>query len=180
MKFNQRRQFAQVALFSFMALCAGSAFAQTERPAPGLPTKGAPGSIIVPSGAPTAIAAPNAYIKICKQTTTSNPVSGSFTFTIDSVVPLTPPTPTRTVIVPVGGCSGGLMVDAGKQVRISEQPQANIAVSAITVTGPGSLVSTNPAKTTAIVLAPPLTTVVTFVNRKTIVKFDKDVSPPKM
>ena len=38
MKFNQRRQLAQVALFSLMALGAGSAFAQTERPAPGLPS----------------------------------------------------------------------------------------------------------------------------------------------
>lgn len=50
MKFNQRRQFVQVALFSLMALGAGSAFAQTERAAPGLPspsTPGAPGSIIV-------------------------------------------------------------------------------------------------------------------------------------
>ena len=34
MKFNQRRQLAQVALFSLMALGAGSAFAQTERGAP--------------------------------------------------------------------------------------------------------------------------------------------------
>jgi len=33
MKLNLRRQFAQVALFSLMALGAGSAFAQTERPA---------------------------------------------------------------------------------------------------------------------------------------------------
>ena len=33
MKLNPRRQFAQVALFSLMALGAGSAFAQTERPA---------------------------------------------------------------------------------------------------------------------------------------------------
>ena len=38
MKFNQRRQLAQVALFSLMALGAGSAFAQAERPAPGLPS----------------------------------------------------------------------------------------------------------------------------------------------
>ena len=33
MKLNPRRQFAQAALFSLMALGAGSAFAQTERPA---------------------------------------------------------------------------------------------------------------------------------------------------
>ena len=38
MKFNQRRQLAQVAFFSLMALGADSAFAQTERPAPGLPS----------------------------------------------------------------------------------------------------------------------------------------------
>ena len=38
MKLNQRRQFAQVALFSLMALGAGTAFAQAERGAPGLPS----------------------------------------------------------------------------------------------------------------------------------------------
>ena len=38
MKFNQRRQFVQVALFSLMALGAGTAFAQAERGAPGLPS----------------------------------------------------------------------------------------------------------------------------------------------
>lgn len=42
MKFNQRRQFAQVALFSLMALGEGSAFAQTERGAPGLPSPTSP------------------------------------------------------------------------------------------------------------------------------------------
>lgn len=83
-------------------------------------------------------------------------------------------------MVPVGGCSGEIMVDGDAQVRISEQPQANIAVSAVTVTGVGSLVSTNPAKTTAIVLTPGLTTVVTFVNRKKFVPIDVDVNKPKM
>ena len=38
MKFNQRRQFVQVALFPLMALGAGTAFAQAERGAPGLPS----------------------------------------------------------------------------------------------------------------------------------------------
>ena len=38
MKLNSRRHLAQVALFSLLALGAGSAFAQTERPAPGLPS----------------------------------------------------------------------------------------------------------------------------------------------
>lgn len=37
-----------------------------------------------------AVARPNAYIKICKQTTGPNPVSGSFTFTIDPVIPHPP------------------------------------------------------------------------------------------
>lgn len=113
-----------------------------------------------------AAAAPNAYVKVCNQTVASNPVSGSFTFSIDEVTPTSPVTPTRTVMVPVGGCSGGVMVDAGTQIRVREQPGVNIGVNAVTVTGVGTLVSTNPAKTTAIVLAPPLTTVVTFVNQK--------------
>lgn len=38
MKFNKLRQFAQVVLFSLMALGAGSAFAQAERAALGLPS----------------------------------------------------------------------------------------------------------------------------------------------
>ena len=38
MKFNSRRQLAQVALFSLLTLGAGSAFAQAERGAPGLPS----------------------------------------------------------------------------------------------------------------------------------------------
>ena len=117
--------------------------------------------------APTdAVAAPKAYVQVCNQTGLSNPVSGSFTFSIIEVIPTSPPTPPRTVIVPIGSCSGGVMVDAGTQIRVSEQPQPNIAVSAITVTGVGSLVSTNLPNRTAIVMAPPLTTVVTFVNRK--------------
>lgn len=45
MKLNLRRQFAQVALFSLMALGAGSAFAQTERAAPGLPSPTSPTGI---------------------------------------------------------------------------------------------------------------------------------------
>ena len=36
MKFNQRRQFAQVALFSLMALGTGTAFAQASPATPGL------------------------------------------------------------------------------------------------------------------------------------------------
>lgn len=126
-----------------------------------------------------AVAAPKAYVQVCKQTTPSNPVSGSFTFTIDEVIPTSPGTPTRTVIVPVGGCSGGVMVDAGKQIRVSEQPRVNIAVSAVTVTGVGSLVSTNPAKTTAIVLTPPLTTVVTFVNKKSSIALPVEANVKK-
>ena len=44
MKLNQRRKLAQVTLFSLMALGAGSAFAQTERGTPGLPSpSGQPG-----------------------------------------------------------------------------------------------------------------------------------------
>ena len=44
MKLNSRRQLAQVALFSLMALGAGSAFAQAERGTPGLPSPaGQPG-----------------------------------------------------------------------------------------------------------------------------------------
>ena len=51
MKFNQRRHVAHVALFSLMALGAGSAFAQTERPAPGLPSpsSGPAGLLISPA-----------------------------------------------------------------------------------------------------------------------------------
>lgn len=114
-----------------------------------------------------AVAAPNAYVKVCKQTVPSNPVSGSFTFTIDEVIPTSGGgTPTRTVIVPVGGCSGDIGVAVASQIRVREQPRANTAVSAITATGAGSLVSTNLANRTAIVMAPPFTTVVTFVNKK--------------
>ena len=57
MKFNQRRQFAQVALFSLMALGAGSAFAQTERPAPGLPSPSGPGISISPAQFSTSLQA---------------------------------------------------------------------------------------------------------------------------
>ena len=52
MKFNQRRQLAQVALFSLLALGAGSAFAQTERPAPGLPSPSGPAGIAQERGTP--------------------------------------------------------------------------------------------------------------------------------
>ena len=45
MKLNSRRQLAQVALFSLLALGAGSAFAQTERPAPGLTSPSGPAGI---------------------------------------------------------------------------------------------------------------------------------------
>lgn len=168
MKLNQRRQFAQVALFSLMALGAGSAFAQTERAAPGLPSGPSQGNITASPGAKAAIAQPNAYVKVCKQTSTSNPVGGSFTFTIDEVIPTSPGTPTRTVIVPVGGCSGVIGVAVASQIRVREQPRANTAVSSITVTGAGSLVSTNLPNRTAIVMSAPFTAVVTFVNRKPI------------
>ena len=57
MKFNQRRQLAQVALFSLMALGAGSAFAQTERPAPGLPSPSGPGISISPAQFSTSLQA---------------------------------------------------------------------------------------------------------------------------
>lgn len=127
-----------------------------------------------------AVAAPKAYVQVCNQTVPANPVTGSFTFTIDEVIPTSPATPTRTVVVPVGGCSGALMVHAGTQIRVREQPGVNIAVSAVTVTGVGNLVSTNPAKTTAIVFAPPLTTVVTFVNKKKLVAIDVNANRPKM
>ena len=45
MKLNPRRQFAQVALFSLMALGTGTAFAQTERGTPGLPSPSGPAGI---------------------------------------------------------------------------------------------------------------------------------------
>ena len=59
MEFNQRRQLAQVALFSLMALGAGSAFAQTERPAPGLPSpsSGPAGLLISPAQFSTSLQA---------------------------------------------------------------------------------------------------------------------------
>lgn len=126
-----------------------------------------------------AVAAPKAYVQVCKQTTPSNPVSGSFTFTIDEVIPTSPGTPTRTVIVPVGGCSGNIGVAVASQIRVSEQPRVNIAVSAITVTGAGSPVSTNLANRTAIVMAPPFTTVVTFVNKNSLIAFPVDANVKK-
>ena len=49
MKLNSRRQFTQIALFSLFALGAGSAFAQAERPAPGLPSPSGPGISISPA-----------------------------------------------------------------------------------------------------------------------------------
>lgn len=127
-----------------------------------------------------AVAAPKAYVQVCKQTVPSNPVSGSFTFTIDEVIPTSPGTPTRTVIVPVGGCSGPIGVAVASEIRVSEQPRVNIVVSAITVTGAGSPVSTNLANRTAIVMAPPFTTVVTFVNKDKFVAIDVNVNRPKM
>ena len=126
-----------------------------------------------------AVAAPKAYVQVCKQTVTSNPVSGSFTFTIDEVIPTSPGTPTRTVIVPVGGCSGPIGVAVASQIRVREQPQVNTAVSAITVTGAGSSVSTNLASRTAVVMAPPFTTVVTFVNKKSLMARPVDADMKK-
>jgi hypothetical protein len=109
-------------------------------------------------------------------------VSGSFSFTIDEVIPTSPVTPTRTAIVPVGGCSVQIRVE-GSQIRVMEQPQVNTVVSSITVTGTGSLASTNLVNRTAIVMAAPLTTTVTFTNKRTISKsmgVDKNLNPAKL
>ena len=69
MKLNQRRQFAQVALFSLMALGAGSAFAQTERPAPGLPSPSGPGISISPAQFDNALRASASQLASIKQMT---------------------------------------------------------------------------------------------------------------
>ena len=52
MKLNSRRQLAQVALFSLMALGTGSAFAQTERGLPGLPSPAGQAGIAQERGTP--------------------------------------------------------------------------------------------------------------------------------
>jgi len=57
------------------------------------------------------------------------------------------------------------MVAAGEQIRISEQPTASTTLAAVTVAGVGTLDTVNLPSRTAIVTAPPFTTVVMFRNQ---------------
>jgi hypothetical protein len=113
--------------------------------------------------APEAQAEPNAYVQVCKDAAPG--VTGNFTFNIDEVVPTTPfATATRTVTVPVGGCSKlpGVGVASRYDIRITELPDPNTTLFAIT---PPSVSASLPNRT-AVVYAPPGTTTVHFVNHK--------------
>lgn len=125
-----------------------------------------------------ALAATPTYVRICKITSAPNLATGSFTFNVDEVVPTTPLTPTRTVTVPVGGCSANVEVAGGQQVRVVEQASANSSLAAVTVSGTGTLVSTNLVTRTAIVTAPSSVTAVLFRNQGVVPPAPACTTPP--
>ena len=63
------------------------------------------------------------YVEVCKQSNPAFPVTGTFKFQVTGVV--------GTVSVPVGECSGAMLVPAGS-ITISETPPAGITVSDVT------------------------------------------------
>lgn len=112
----------------------------------------------------TAAAAPEAYVVVCAATAADQPVDGSFAFTLDEVVPTLPLTPTRTVDVPVGGCTPppGVRVAPGQDVRVTELPRQD-ETSVVEILP--AEVSSSTFTRTAVVNAAAGTTTVTFVNR---------------
>lgn len=108
-------------------------------------------------------------VRICKSSTPGNPVTGTFTFTID-VLSGTSAGAQYTLSVPVGPCPAGLsatnwlFLPFNALVRITEQAQANTSVAAITVSG-GTVSSTNLANRQVTFSVGPFGSVVTFRNQ---------------
>lgn len=105
------------------------------------------------------------YLKVCKASTGTPAVTGSFAFGIAGVPGVT------SVSVPVGQCvfvpgTGGL--PAGTTVTITEALNANTQLFNITcvpTSGPGSCTTNVPARTATVVIAGGITSEVTFTNR---------------
>jgi hypothetical protein len=96
--------------------------------------------LLIPVGAESQTLPNDQVVRICKQSTAGNPVTGNFTFMIDV---LSGPTTGAhyTLTVPVGPCAGGLgatnwlLLPNNALVRITEQGQVNTSVAAITLSG---------------------------------------------
>ena len=106
----------------------------------------APGTTVVTyDNEPNAIAQ-TGYIEICKDASDQF-VVGSFTFTLSA------PSFTDTVSVPVGECSGPILVPAGN-VAVAETERSPYYVSDVLTVPSGALVSQNDTNATAVVSVP--------------------------
>src|SRR5439155_318133 len=105
--------------------------------------------------AATAPAPPTGFVKICKAGATAA-VTGSFQFTVSGV--------TGAVTVPVGACSKPIAV-TDRRVVVTEAAATGVAVTAITVKGVSTLVSSDVAKGSAVVKVASGATDVSFTNK---------------
>lgn len=99
------------------------------------------------------------YISICKDSATDGPVSGTFTFTVESLGS-SDPSP-RTYTVAVGSCTADINVAPGK-VRIVEQPKTGAKVTAIDGPNPDL------ANRSTVVDVPPNHQKIHFTNQSTV------------
>ena len=113
-------------------------------------------------------ATPKGFLEVCKAKPTGDDLSGNFNFTVSQTG-----NPTRTVTVPVGGCSLPLQLFAGT-ARVTEVNRTGSKLVGITATPPGRLIDSNVTNRTATVriLAGELATqtIVTFTNKTDPVK----------
>ncbi len=113
----------------------------------------------------------DAFVEVCKASSSTNPVAGNFIFTSPSFVTVT----NNSITVPVGGCSGPIHVEHGP-VTIVEALAAGYSLNSVAASGyspagqlENRLVSSNPGSGTATVTAvvgnSSQESVVTFTNQ---------------
>jgi len=72
----------------------------------------------------------DAFVEVCKASSSTNPVTGNFTFTSPSFVTV----PNNSITVPVGGCSGPIRVEQGP-VTITESLPPGHSLNSVTASG---------------------------------------------
>jgi hypothetical protein len=110
---------------------------------------------------------PKGFLEVCKAKPNGDDLSGNFNFTVSQTG-----SPTRTVTVPVGGCSLPIQLFAGT-ASVTEVARTGAELVGIAATPPGRLVDSNVASRSATVriVAGELAT-------QTIVTFTNKTAPP--
>ena len=121
------------------------------------------------------------YMEVCKASSTAYPVTGSFNFTITTASTGTPTTPPGAagqslIAVPVGACSGPMLVPAGA-TTIAETEPSGVSLSSVVASGydpvtflvDNRLISSDPPAGSAVVTVVsgdvPNETLATFTNQ---------------